>query len=179
MTTLKTGDKAHTFNLLGIDDARHSLADYGDKEALVVIFSCNHCPYAQAWEDRMVQVQLDYGARGAQLIAINANDPSQYPDDSFPMMKERAGQKGFNFPYLYDETQEVARAYEAQRTPEVFVFDRQRALRYHGPIDDNYDEPGAVKSHYLRDALDAVLAGRAPSVTDVDPVGCTIKWKKG
>jgi peroxiredoxin len=179
MSTLKTGDKAQTFSLPGIYDTQHALADYDDKEAVVVIFSCNHCPYVRAWENRMVKVQSDYGARGVQLIAINANDPSQYPDDSFPMMKERAKQQGFNFPYLYDETQEVARAYEAQRTPEVFVFDGQRTLRYHGPIDDNYDEPGAVKANYLRDALDAVLVGRAPSVTEVEPVGCTIKWRKG
>jgi len=101
----------------------------------------------------------------------------KYPDDSFPKMQERAREKGFNFPYLYDETQEVARAYGAERTPEVFLFDAQAVLRYHGTVDDNYEEPTEVKRHHLRDALDAVLANRAPATPQTQPVGCTIKWK--
>jgi peroxiredoxin len=175
--TQQTGQKAMPFTLPGVDGSDHSLADYDDKEALVVIFSCNHCPYVQAWEDRMVDVQAKYADKGVQLIAISSNDSAQYPEDGFPQMKERARQKGFNFPYLFDESQQVSRAYSAERTPEVFLYDRQRELRYHGTIDDNYDDPAGVQKHYLRDALDAVLAGRTPGVMDTKPVGCTIKWK--
>ena len=177
MAKLKLGDKAIAFDLPGVDDQRHALTSYGDKEAVVAVFSCNHCPYVRAWEDRLIQIQADYAGQGVQLIAINANDAVKYPDDSFPKMKERAQEKGFNFPYLHDETQEVARAYGAERTPEVFVFDKNHVLRYHGTVDDNYDNPSAVKNHYLRDALDAILAGQDPQTRETQPVGCTIKWK--
>lgn len=177
MSKIKIGGKAIPFELPGVDGREHSLADYANKQGVVVIFSCNHCPYVQAWEDRMVQIQSDYKDRQVQLIAISANDAQRYPGDSFDSMKDRAEAKGFNFPYLYDESQEVARHYGAERTPEVFVFDRAGILRYHGAIDDNYDQPDAVKQPYLRDALDAVLAGREPPVTKTTPVGCTIKWK--
>lgn len=177
MANLKPGDKVIPFALPGVDDKQHALADYADKEAVAVVFSCNHCPYVRAWEDRMVQIQADYAGKGVQLIAINSNDAQKYPDDSFPQMKVRARQKGFNFPYLYDESQTIARAYGAERTPEVFLFDKSGVLRYHGAIDDNYDNPKAVQSHYLRDALDALLAGQAPLTDETPPVGCTIKWK--
>jgi peroxiredoxin len=177
MANLKPGDQAVPFSLPGVDDQQHALADYADKEAVAVIFSCNHCPYVRAWEDRMVQIQADYADKGVQLIAINSNDARKYPADSFPNMKERAREKGFNFPYLHDERQEIAHAYGAERTPEVFLFDKSGVLRYHGAIDDNYDNPNAVRSHYLRDALDAVLAGQAPPTAQTPPVGCTIKWK--
>ena len=177
MSNLKPGDRAIPFNLPGVDEKPHALTDYADKEAVAVIFSCNHCPYVRAWEDRMVQTQADYAATGVQLIAISSNDARKYPDDSFPEMKKRARDKGFNFPYLYDETQEIAGAYGAERTPEVFLFDKRGVLRYHGAIDDNYDDPRAVRSHYLRQALDAVLAEQTPPVAQTPPVGCTIKWK--
>ena len=180
MTTLKTGDKAHTFSLPGIDDTQHALADYGDKEAVVVIFSCNHCPYVQAWEDRIVKVQSDYGARGVQLIAINANDPSQYPDDSFPMMKERAKQQGFNFPYLYDETQEVAKAYRAACTPDFFLFDADRRLAYRGQFDDSRPGNGKpVTGSDLQAALDAVVENKPVPEPQIPSLGCNIKWKPG
>lgn len=177
MANLKIGDKAIPLSLPGVDAKTHSLADYAEKNAVVVIFSCNHCPYVRAWEDRIIQIQADYEGREVQLLAINANDASQYPDDSFPKMKERARDKHFNFPYLRDESQEVARVYGAERTPEVFLFDKSGTLRYHGVIDDNYDDPAAVKMKYLRDALDAVLSGKAPTAVDTRPVGCSIKWK--
>ena len=125
----------------------------------------------------MIQVQDDYAGKGVQLIAISSNDAEKYPDDSFPKMRERAQQKGFNFPYLYDETQEVARAYGAERTPEVFLFDKNMVMQYHGAIDDNYENPAAVQDNYLRGALDAVLAGQTPPIADTPPVGCTIKWR--
>ena len=177
LANLKVGSKVLPFDLAGVDGQNHSLADYSGKKAVVVMFSCNHCPYVRAWEDRMVQIQADYAGKGVQLIAINANDASKYPDDSFAKMKERAREKSFNFPYLQDESQKVARAYGAERTPEVFLFDKTGVLRYHGVIDDNYDDPAAVKIHYLRSALDAVLSGAQVQTAETMPVGCTIKWK--
>ena len=177
MSKLKIGDKAIPFELPGVDEKEYALADYADKQVVVVTFSCNHCPYVMAWEDRIIQVQADFADKGVQLIAISANDVQKYPADSFPKMKERAREKGFNFPYLYDESQEVARFYGAERTPEFFVFDRARVLRYHGALDDNYDDPSAVKAQYLRNALESVLAGETPAVPETPPVGCTIKWK--
>ena len=176
VANLRIGDKALDFNLIGTDDKTHSLNEFANKYT-VVIFSCNHCPYVRAWEDRMVRIQSDYASKGVQLIAINANDASKYPDDSFQNMKVRAREKKFNFPYLRDEDQKVATSYGAQRTPEVFLFDNKRTLQYHGAIDDNYDNPNAVKVHYLRNALDAVLRGEKVATVEIAPVGCTVKWK--
>jgi peroxiredoxin len=170
------GTHAPAFDLPGVDGRTYVLDDFADALALVLIQSCNHCPYVMAWEDRMVAIQRDYGERGVRLVAINSNDAEQYPSDSFGAMRERAREKGFNFPYLYDETQEVARALGSERTPEVFLFDRDRRLVYHGAIDDSRDED-AVSQPYLRDVLDALLEGREPPVTETPPVGCTVKWR--
>lgn len=177
MSALNPGAEAISFELPGVDGQTHKLGDYGDKNAVIVMFTCNHCPYVRAWEDRMVQIQADYADRGVQFIAINANDPVKYPDDNFEAMKARAAEKNFNFPYLHDESQEIAQAYGAERTPELFVFDRAGKLQYHGAIDDNYDNPAEVKEHYLRAALDAILVGETPPTAQTKPVGCTIKWK--
>jgi peroxiredoxin len=177
MTALKIGDRAPGFSLLGVDGKSYGLEDFKDKKAVIVMFSCNHCPYVKAYEDRFVEIQGDYKEKGVVLVAINSNDDRIYPEDSFENMKVRAKQKGFNFPYLRDKTQKVARAYGAERTPEVFVFDEKRVLRYHGRIDDNVYEPSQVRQHYLRDALDALLKGRKVPVEDTEPVGCTVKWK--
>lgn len=177
MDKLSLGDSAIPFHLPGIDDRMHTLSDYGDKVALVIVFSCNHCPYVEAWEERIIEIQADYEDQGVQIIAINANDEKKHPDDSFAKMKERARQKSFNFIYLHDKTQEVAQLYGAERTPEVFLFDEQRTLIYHGAIDDNFREPKEVKKHYLRDALDDVLQGVSPKLVETRLVGCTIKWK--
>ena len=177
MSKLNIGDKAIHFALRGVDDREHALAQYATKQVVVIFFSCNHCPYVRAWEDRIIQIQADYAGKNVQFIAINANDAQKYPEDGFPKMKERAREKDFNFPYLYDEIQNIARAYHAQCTPEFFVFDRDRILRYHGALDDNFDDPGAVKNKYLQDALEAVLAGHTPAVAETPLVGCTIKWK--
>jgi peroxiredoxin len=173
---MKIGDKAIDFTLKGIDDKVHSMNDYPGK-CLAVIFSCNHCPYVRAWEDRMVKIQADYEQTGFQLIAINANDDVKFPDDSFSNMKRNAREKKFNFPYLRDEDQKIAKSYGAQRTPEVFLFDVNKILRYHGAIDDNYDDPNAVRAHYLREALDSLLRTREILKPETAPVGCTIKWK--
>lgn len=141
------------------------------------MFSCNHCPTVKAYENRFIELQDDYEGKGVTLIAINANDDKKYSEDSFENMKIRAKEKGFNFPYLRDESQKVAKAYGAERTPEVFVFDRKRILRYHGRIDDNVHAPDQVRETYLRDAIDAILEGRAVPLEETEPVGCTIKWK--
>jgi peroxiredoxin len=162
-------------DLPGVDGRRHSLADFRDKPVLVVMFSCNHCPYVQAFEDRMVAVQRDYAARGVQLVAINSNDEAAYPNDSFAHMVERAQAKGFNFPYLRDAGQQVAEAYGAVCTPHALVFDRARRLRYQGRIEDGRD-PAETKRRDLRDALEDLLAGREVRVPETPAFGCSIKW---
>ncbi len=175
---MKIGQSAPDFRgLLDVSGKRYSLSDFADKKIVVVIFSCNHCPTVVAYEDRMIQIQRDYADKGVILVAINPNDERRYPQDSYQEMVKRSRAKGFNFPYLRDETQEVARAYGAQRTPEVYVLDSERRLRYHGRIDDNVNDPGSVRSHDLRNALDALLAGKEVPVPDTAAVGCTIKWK--
>ena len=177
MGTLKFGDQAPGFRLPGVDGKYYSLEDFKEKKVVVVMFSCNHCPTVKAYEDRFVEFQRDYKDKGVVLIAINSNDDKKYREDSFENMKIRAREKGFNFPYLRDESQRVAKVYGAERTPEVFVFDEERLLRYHGRIDDNVYESDQVRQRYLRDAVDAVLEGGKVSVEETEPVGCTIKWK--
>ncbi|MGF1504585.1 MAG: thioredoxin family protein [Anaerolineae bacterium] len=174
---MNIGDSAIPFNLPNIDGSMVSLEQYADKAGVAVIFSCNHCPYVQAWENRMVAIQADYAERGIQFVAINANDAEKYPADNMEAMQQRAADKAFNFPYLRDDSQEIARAYDAERTPEAFLFDEDRKLVYHGAIDDNYENPDAVEDHYLRAALDAMLGGEQPGTQMTPPVGCTIKWR--
>jgi peroxiredoxin len=130
----------------------------------------------QAWEGRLSSIQTAYADRGVRLVAISSNDADAYPEDSFEEMKTRAAREGFTFDYLYDADQSVARALGSERTPEVFVFDADRRLVYHGAVDDSRNEE-AVTQHYLRDALDAVLDGREPPVAETMPVGCTVKWR--
>lgn len=173
---LPLGDLAPAFALPGVDGRTHRLDDFTEKDVLVIIFSCNHCPYVQAYEDRLIAVQRDYAARGVQVIAINPNDDAGYPEDGFGKMVERAKAKHFNFPYLRDASQEVAKAYGATHTPQLFVFDRSRRLAYTGKIDDNWQRPEAVRRHYLRETLDALLRGSAPSEPATHAIGCTIKW---
>ena len=175
--SLALQEKAPSFALPGVDGNEHTLDSYADANVLVLIQSCNHCPYVQAWEGRMKSIQRDYADRGVRIVAINSNDPSRSPDDSFDDMVARAASEDFNFDYLYDRDQSVASALGAERTPEVFVFDRDRKLVYHGAIDDNRDDRN-VEQHYLREALDAVLIGDAPTVTDTPAVGCTVKWQQ-
>jgi peroxiredoxin len=174
--SLSLTQSAPTFRLRGVDGAEHSLEDYGDAEALVLVQSCNHCPYVQAWEGRMKAIQREYADRGVRLVAINSNDADSHPEDSFDEMERRGKREGFNFDYLWDEDQSVARALGSERTPEVFLFDRDRRLVYHGAIDDSRDESG-VTHEYLRDALEAVLEGSEPAVSETPPSGCTVKWR--
>ena len=170
------GGEAPQFDLPGVDGQNHSLDSYADAGVLVLVQSCNHCPYVQAWEGRLSAIASDYADRGVRVVAVNSNDADSHPEDSFDEMRKRSREQGFTFDYLYDEPQAFARALEAERTPEVFVYDRDRRLRYHGAIDDNRDETG-VSQQYLRDALDAVLAGSDPAVAETPPVGCTVKWR--
>ena len=170
------GTEAPRFDLPGVDGQNHSLDSYGEAEVLVLVQSCNHCPYVQAWEDRLSAIARDYAGRGVRVVAVNSNDAERYPEDSFEEMQARASARGFAFDYLFDEPQAVARELRSERTPEVFLYDHDRTLVYHGAIDDSRDE-GAVTQRYLRDALDAVLEGRDPAVTETPPVGCSLKWK--
>jgi peroxiredoxin len=176
MSALQIGDPAPGFRLPGVDGRTYSLEEFSAKPVLVVIFSCNHCPYVQAYEDRMIAIQKDYQDRGVRFVAINSNDDANYPEDSFNAMVERANTKVFNFPYLRDAKQEVAKAYGATHTPQLFVFDRARKLRYTGKIDDNWQNPKAVKRQYLREAIDALLGGTVPAEAQTHAIGCTIKW---
>ena len=175
---LKIGSPAPDFDLPGVDGKKYSLNSFADKKALIVIFSCNHCPYVQAYEDRIKQIQSDYASKGVSVIAINSNEDKGYPEDSFENMKKRAAEQKFNFLYLRDEDQSVARAYDATHTPEIFLFDKERKLAFHGKIDDNWQEPNRVQNHYLRNAIDELLAGKEISVPETFTIGCTIKWKK-
>jgi peroxiredoxin len=175
--SLALDERAPTFTLPGVDGQEHSLDDYRDSEVLVLIQSCNHCPYVLAWEGRMKAIQRDYADRGVRIVAFNSNDASRYAADSFDEMRKRSHSERFNFDYLHDEDQSLARALGSERTPEVFLFDRDRRLVYHGAIDDNRDE-GEVTTHYLRDALDAVLRGDQPEIGETTPVGCTVKWRE-
>lgn len=174
---LKIGSRAPGFSLPAVDGKFYSLTSFVDKKILVIVFSCNHCPYVQAYEQRIIELQKEFENRGVQLIAINSNDDKKYPEDSFDEMKIRTADKNFNFPYLRDETQEVAKSYGATHTPQIFLFDENRKLRYEGKIDDNWQEPEKVKSKYLRDAILEVLDGKEVSVPETFSIGCTIKWK--
>lgn len=175
--TLKIGSLIPDFNLPAIDGKNYSLESFKDKKILVVIFSCNHCPYVRAYEDRIIEIQKDYKSKGVEVIAINSNDAEKYPEDSFEEMKKRAAEKKFNFLYLRDEDQLVARSFDAAHTPEIFVFDGERKLVYHGKIDDNWQEEKKAKTKYLRNALDELLEGKEVSIPETYSIGCTIKWK--
>jgi thiol-disulfide isomerase/thioredoxin len=163
-------------SLPGTDDKVHTLAEWGG-ELLVVVVSCNHCPYVIAYEPRLVALALEYGPKNVDWVAVNANDATRYPDDGMQPMKARARERGFPFPYLRDDSQAFVRALGARFTPEVFVFDRERKLRYHGRIDDNHRDPARVTSHDLKNALDALLRGEAPPVAETVAFGCSVKWK--
>ena len=171
------GTKAPGFSLPNVNGETLGVDSFSDAEVLVVVFTCNHCPYAIASEDRLIEIQRDYGPKGVQIVAINPNDADNYPDDSFDAMKVRARDKQFNFPYLRDESQEVARAYDAACTPDIFVFDRDRTLVYNGRIDDNWQKPDEVTRNDLRAVLDAALEGRSVDFEHVASMGCSIKWK--
>ena len=168
---MKLGEPAPRFELPAADGRTYSLRDV----PTAVVFTCNHCPYALAWHDRLLAVARDY-EDSAQMLMINPNDAQRYPRDSFEAMRRRVeADGGWPAPYLRDETQEVARAYDAKKTPDVFVVDDEGRLRYRGAPDADYDDP-SQDAAWLRGALDAVLAGRDPEPAETDPVGCSVKW---
>jgi peroxiredoxin len=177
VANLKHGDRLIDFTLPSTDGREFNARQLqGEGTALVIVFTCNHCPYAQAWEGRINAVAREYAGRGVKLVAINANDVKQVPGDSVEAMAERVQRNGLVYPYLRDQTQEVARAYGAERTPEVFVFDSSGILRYHGAPDDNFEDEQAVTHAYLRESLEAILGEGTISSIETAPVGCTIKW---
>ena len=161
----------------GVDGNQVSISETAGKNGTLVIFSCNACPWVKAWEDRIASLGNTYRAKGVGVIAINSNDPGQVPEDGYEHMQKRAKEKGFAFPYVVDSTSEVAAAFGASRTPEAFVFDRTGKLVYHGAIDDNAKEPEKVEARYLKDALEAVLAGTSVPVKQTKALGCTIKFR--
>jgi peroxiredoxin len=169
-------ESAPAFDLPGVDGRNHTLDEYADATILVLVQSCNHCPYVLSWEGRIDALAREYADRGVRFVAVNSNDAEAYPADSFDAMVEHAREARYSFDYLYDESQEVARALGSERTPEAFVFDADRRLVYHGAVDDNREEADVTTS-YLRGALDAALAGEAPAIADTAPVGCTVKWR--
>jgi len=175
---MQLNDMLPQFALKGTDGNMHSTKDYDGKDAVAIIFTCNHCPYARAYIERISKLVSDYKDR-VRFFAINANDVKQYPEDSFENMIPMAKKLNLDGRYLYDESQEIARTFAAQRTPEVFIFNKERKLVYHGAIDDNYENPNAVTQHYLRDALEAAINNKVVSVKETRPIGCTIKWKPG
>jgi peroxiredoxin len=175
--SIAVGTAAPGFDLPTTDGGRVTLEDLEEARVVVVAFWCNHCPYVRAWEDRFNDIAREYLGRGVATVAICANDTTTHPADGFDAMVERAAEKRYVFAYARDDAQDVPRAYGAERTPEVFVLDGERRVRYHGAIDDSTD-PDAASSPWLRKALDAVLSGHDPATAETPAVGCTIKWRR-
>lgn len=171
------GTRAPEFSLPGTDGNNYSLDSYKDKKALVIIFMCNHCPYVKAVLQRLIDLQNEFAGKGVQLVGINSNDVSRYPDDSLPNMKKLVAERTIPFHYLLDETQEVAKAYDAVCTPDIYVYGEGRALQYRGRIDDNWQEPLKVSKRDLKEALDQILAGQEILSEQIPSMGCSIKWK--
>lgn len=177
----EVGDKATDFSLKNVDGSMISLADFDDAKGYIVIFTCNHCPYSVKYEDRIIALNEKYSDKGYPVIAISSNDPLKQPEDSYPLMQERAEEKDFKFPYLFDETQEIATAYGATRTPHVFILEKDGKdllVKYIGAIDNNVKSADAADKLYVEDAVDALIAGNDPDPDYTRAVGCTIKWKE-
>lgn len=174
----KVGDKATDFKLKSVDGKMYSMADYKDAKGFIVVFTCNHCPFAVKYEDRIVALAKKYKPLGYELIAINPNDPAAQPEDSFDLMKVRAKEKGFTFPYLFDEGQKVYPQYGATKTPHVFLLDKSLTVKYIGAIDDNVDDAAAVKERYLENAIAALEKNQEANPSMTKAIGCSIKVKK-
>lgn len=166
------------FDLPATDGNNYSVESFRDAKALVVIFSCNHCPYAKAAWPLLIKTADEFKDKGIAFVAINPNDENQYPEDSFDEMKKRTIEWKINFPYLRDETQKAARAYKAACTPDIYVYDKDRKLYYHGRINDNWQNPQQVKSEGLKDSLNSLLAANPPPQPQHPSLGCSIKWKE-
>jgi peroxiredoxin len=166
------------FRLPAVDGSTLARDDFAQASVLAVMFICNHCPYVKAVEDRIIGLARAFGPRGAQLVGICSNDAAHYPDDAFDKLRERWLDKGYGFPYLHDESQAVAHAFDAVCTPDIFVYDRDRRLAYRGRIDDSWKDETKVTRRELGDALEALLAGKAPSAVQRPSMGCSIKWRQ-
>jgi peroxiredoxin len=175
-TATKVGDQAPELELPDTEGATHALPKPGEAPATVVFWTCNHCPYALAWHDRLAQVARDYEARRVRFFAVNSNDAERYPRDSLEAMRERVREEDWPFPYLHDESQQAARDWAAQVTPHVYVLDGDLRVRYEGAPDADHMDP-ARNAAWLREALDEVLSGGQVSRAETEPVGCSIKWK--
>jgi peroxiredoxin len=177
----KVGDQAMDFSLKNVDGKMVSLKDYKDEKGFIVTFTCNHCPYAKAYEQRIMDLDKKFAAAGYPVIAISPNDPDQVPEDSFDNMVKRAKEKKYTFPYLLDETQNITRTYGAKATPHIFLLQKKGndlEVVYIGAIDDNTEDANAVKSKYVEAALDALSKGQKPAISSTKAIGCSIKWKK-
>ncbi len=175
------GDKAIDFRLKSTEGKMTSLADFKDAKGFIVVFTCNHCPFAVKYEDRIKALNTKYAAKGYPVVAINPNDVVKQPEDSYDNMKVRYAEKQFNFPYLYDENQEIAKAYGAVRTPHIYILQKSGAdliVKYVGAIDDNADDASAAKEKYAESALDKLLKGENVDPAFTKAIGCTIKWKQ-
>ncbi len=180
METIGTaiGGYAPDFELPSTDGTVHHLARYLETyHAVGVVFMCNHCPYVKLYLERLKQIQADFVDQGVTLIGINPNDATQFPDDSFDKMKQFVVEQGLNFPYLRDETQDVAQSFGAKKTPHVFLLNQAGVLCYSGSVDDQPNQPEAVKVHYLRAAIAQILSGAPVTPTSTEPVGCSVKWR--
>lgn len=175
--TLPLGSTAPDFSLQGVNHATHALQDFTDATVLIVVFTCNHCHYAYGMDDRLNEYAVAMQHRGVAVVAINSNDTANHPDDSFDDMIVQHAAKGLVFPYLRDESQDVARAYGALKTPHFFVFDRDRRLRYTGRFDDNPRDAAKATTRELPAAVDAILAGESVTVPLTNPIGCNVKWR--
>lgn len=174
------GDVVNNFSLMNVDGNNVSLNDYKDKEGVIVVFTCNHCPYAKAYETRIMELDAKYAGLNYPVIAINPNDPIKEPDDSPENMKKRAEEKNYSFPYLFDATQQVAKDFGATRTPHVFLLQKvngQFKVAYIGAIDDNTDDGSKAENKFVEDAIASLKKGEQPVVSFTKAIGCTIKWK--
>jgi peroxiredoxin len=172
------GAKCPDFRLPAVDGKRYARDDFGGKRALVVMFICNHCPYVKAVEDRLIRLARDFEPRGVQFVAVCSNDADSYPDDAFDKLAARWRERGYGFPYLHDEAQDVARAFGAVCTPDIFVFDEDRRLAYRGRVDDSWKDESRVTRRELAEALEALVAGQRPAREQRPSMGCSIKWRQ-
>ena len=176
-TMVPLGTAAIDFKLPGIDGVKYSLDTFVDSKVLVIIFMCNHCPYVKAVIQRLIDLQEDTSSQGVRLVGINCNDAQKYPDDSFENMQKVATEWGMNFSYLFDESQTVAKKYDAVCTPDIYVYGKEKKLLYRGRIDNNWENVEQVTQRDLKQAIDCILAGQEVPAKQVPSMGCSIKWK--
>jgi peroxiredoxin len=177
-TGYQIGEQVEDFNLKNVDGQTVALKNYKNAKGYLVIFTCNHCPYAKMYEDRIIALHKTFEAKGYPVVAINPNDPTIQPDDSFEKMQERAKEKNYQFAYLFDETQDVAKKFGATKTPHVFLLDANKKVQYIGAIDDNAQDASQVSKKYVEDAITALEKGETIATNATKAVGCSIKWKK-